>query len=138
MVCSPATRRYNWRVLIMSLIYGVTMLGSVYGFKHHLLTGPVAWIAALLPGLAIVGIFASVGLYLAEEKDEYLRAMMARQTLWASGFALSFATIWGFLEAFDLVHHVESYYIAILWFGGLGFGSMANRLTSGNLGGRGE
>jgi len=131
MAHSAATRRYNVRVLVLSLVYGVTLLGSVYGFKHHLLSGPVAWIAALLPGLAIVGVFASIGLYLVEEKDEYLRVMMTRQTLWASGFALSFATIWGFLESFELVHHIESFYIAVLWFGGLGLGSVANRLTSG-------
>ena len=32
---------------------------------------------------------------------------MVRQTLWASGFALSVATVWGFLESFDLVGHVD-------------------------------
>jgi hypothetical protein len=54
---------------------------------------------------------------------------MVRQTLWASGFALSFATIWGFLESFDLVAHVEAYYVAVLWFGGLGLGACVNKLT---------
>ncbi|THD37974.1 MAG: hypothetical protein E7773_03080 [Sphingomonas sp.] len=131
MAHSVATQRYNVRVLVLSLVYGVSLLTAVYSFKHHLIAGPLAWLAALLPGLAIVGIFASIGFYLVEEQDEYLRVMMARQTLWASGFALSAATIWGFLESFDLVPHVESYYIAVLWFGGLGFGACANRLTSG-------
>ena len=56
---------------------------------------------------------------------------MVRQTLWASGFALSVATIWGFLENFDLVGHVEAYYIAVLWFGGLGLGACINKLTLG-------
>ncbi len=54
---------------------------------------------------------------------------MIRQTLWASGFALSIATVWGFLESFELVAHVESFYVAVLWFGGLGLGGVANRLT---------
>jgi hypothetical protein len=57
--------------------------------------------------------------------------LMIRQTLWASGFALSLATLWGFLESFDLVGHVAAYYVAILWFGGLGLGALANRLTMG-------
>ena len=65
-----------------------------------------------------------MGRYLVEEQDEYVRMLMVRQTLWASGFALSVATIWGFLESFDLVGHVDAYYIAVLWFVGLGVGSL--------------
>jgi hypothetical protein len=127
---SLAQRRYNKRVIWLSLLYAVTLVGAVYAFKHHLVSGPVAWVAAVLPGLSIVGIFGAVGLYLAEEQDEYVRAMTARQTLWASGFALSIATIWGFLESFELVGHVESYWVSILWFGGLGLGTCANRLST--------
>lgn len=127
---SIAQRRYNIRVIWLSLAYAATLIAAVYAFKHHLVAGPVAWIAAVLPGLSVVGIFAAIGLYLVEEQDEYVRAMTARQTLWASGFALSIATIWGFLESFELVGHVESYWVSILWFGGLGLGTCANRLST--------
>ncbi|MDB5678455.1 hypothetical protein [Sphingomonas bacterium] len=125
-----AIRRYNMRVIILSLAYAAFLLGAVYGFKHHLVAGPVAWVVAILPALPIVGIFAAIGLYLVEETDEYIRAMTVRQTLWASGFALSIATVWGFLESFELVAHVESYWVSILWFGGLGLGTCANRLST--------
>ena len=131
MIMSPAGWRYNKRVIVLSLIYAVALLGAVYGFKHHLLTGPIAYVAAVLPALPIIGIFAAIGLYLVEEEDEYVRMLMIRQTLWASGFALSLATIWGFLESFDLVSHVEVYWVSVLWFGGLGLGNFANRLTMG-------
>lgn len=131
MIRSPATRRYNVRVVILSLVYAAFLLGAVYGFKHHLVSGPLAWIVAVLPALPIVGIFAAIGLYLVEERDEYLRMLMVRQTLWASGFALSIATVWGFLESFELVSHVEVYWVSVLWFGGLGLGNFANRLTIG-------
>jgi hypothetical protein len=130
-MASIAQRRYNKRVIALSLAYAVALLGAVYAFKHHLLGGPVAYAAAILPALPIIGIFAAIGLYLLEEQDEYVRMLMVRQTLWASGFALSIATIWGFLESFELVAHVESYYVAVLWFGGLGLGSCANKLTLG-------
>jgi hypothetical protein len=125
----PAIRRYNRRVLWLSLLYALFLLAAVYAFKHHLLAGAAAYFVAVLPALPIIGIFAAIGLYLAEEQDEYVRMLMVRQTLWASGFALSLATIWGFLESFELVGHVESYYVAVLWFGGLGLGACANRLT---------
>ncbi|MBA3669830.1 MAG: hypothetical protein H0W71_07180 [Sphingomonas sp.] len=126
--------RYNFRVVWLSLAYSIFLVGAVYGFKHDLLSGPVTYIAAILPALPIIGIFAAIGFYLVEEQDEYVRMLMVRQTLWASGFALSAATIWGFCEAFDLAGHVEAYYVAVLWFGGLGLGACINRLTIGSAG----
>ena len=134
MTKSQPFRRYNLRVLWLSVLYALFLIGAVYGFKHHLLSGPLAYVAAILPALPIIGIFAAIGRYLVDEQDEYVRMLMVRQTLWASGFALSAATIWGFLESFDLVGHVESYYVAVLWFGGLGLGGLINRLTLGDGG----
>jgi hypothetical protein len=126
-----AMKAYNRRVIWLSLLYAAFLLASIYGFKHELVHGPIAWIAAVLPALPIIGIFGAMGRYLVDEQDEYVRMLTVRQTLWATGFALSIATVWGFLESFDMVGHIESYYVAILWFGGLGFGSLMNRLTLG-------
>ena len=131
---SQQFRRYNKRVLWLSVLYAIFLIGAVYGFKHHYLSGVAAYVAAILPALPIIGIFAAIGRYLVEEQDEYLRMLMVRQTLWASGFALSLATIWGFLESFDLVGHIAAYYVAVLWFGGLGLGGLINRLTLGDGG----
>jgi len=131
MIMSPAGWRYNKRVIVLSLIYSAFLIGAVYGFKHHLVGGVLAWIVAILPALPIIGIFAAIGLYLVEEQDEYVRMLMVRQTLWASGFSLSIATVWGFLESFELVSHIEVYWVSVLWFGGLGLGNFANRLTMG-------
>jgi len=131
MAHSAAWKRYNVRVIWLSLAYGIFLVGAVYGFKHHLLSGAVAYVAAALPALPIIGIFAAIGRYLVEEQDEYVRMLMVRQTLWASGFALSLATIWGFLESFDLAGHVEAFYIAVVWFFGLGLGGIINKVTLG-------
>jgi hypothetical protein len=131
MVRTSAWKRYNWRVIWLSLLYGIALVGAVYGFKHHLLSGGAAYVAAVLPALPIIGIFAAIGRYLVEEQDEYVRMLMVRQTLWASGFALSLATAWGFLESFELVGHVDAYYIAVAWFAGLGLGGCINRFTLG-------
>ncbi|WP_231462952.1 hypothetical protein [Sphingomonas sp. URHD0057] len=125
-------KRYNWRVLWLSALYAIFLIGAVYGFKHRLFAGPSAYLAAILPALPIVGIFAAMGRYLVEEQDEYVRMLMVRQSLWASGFALSVATVWGFLENFNLVTHVDAYSIAIVWFFGLGVGSIMNKLTLGS------
>jgi hypothetical protein len=128
---SDAMKLYNRRLIWLSLLYAAFLLASIYSFKHQLVHGPVAWVAAILPALPIIGIFGAMGRYLIDEQDEYVRMLTVRQTLWATGFALSIATIWGFLESFDMVGHIESYYVAILWFGGLGFGSLMNKVTLG-------
>jgi hypothetical protein len=39
---------------------------------------------------------------------------------------LTLVTIWGFLENFGLVGHVDAFYVAVLWFLGLGVGSAFN------------
>lgn len=131
---SAAWKRYNRRLIWLSLAYAAFLIAAVYGFKHQLLGGPIAYVVAILPALPIIGIFIAIARYLVEEGDEYLRMLMVRQTLWASGFALSVATIWGFLESFDLVGHPEFYWIAVIWFGGLGLGGCINRMTLGSAG----
>ena len=131
MSLSPAMKRYNFRVIWLSLLYAAFLLPAVYGFKHHLIPHMIAYLVAILPALPIIGIFAAMGRYLVEENDEYVRMLLVRQTLWAMGFTLSCATIWGFLDNFGLVGHVDGYWIVAVWFVGQGIGNVANKLTLG-------
>ena len=131
---TPAQRRYNRSALLLCAAYALILFGVISFFKNSSPTGVSAYAAAILPALPIIGVFVAMGRYLADEQDEYIRMLTVRQTLWATGFALSVATVWGFLENFDLVGHVEAYYVAVLWFGGLGLGSCMNRLTLGSSG----
>ena len=132
MSLSPATKRYNLRMIWLWLLYAAFLLPAVYSFKHRLVSGELAYVLAVLPAIPIIGVFATVGRYLVEESDEYLRMLMVRQTLWAGAIALSLATVWGFLESFDLVSHIASYYIAVVWFFGLAIGAVINKLTLGD------
>ena len=129
---NPAQRRYNRNVLVLSAIYAVTLIAAISFFRSNSPTGLLAYATAVLPAFPIVGIFVAMGRYLIDEQDEYVRMLTVRQTLWATGFALSVATVWGFLESFDLVEHLDAYYIAVLWFGGLGLGACMNKFTSGS------
>ena len=134
MPLSPALRSYNKRVLVLSVAYAIFLLAAVYGFKHHLVSGVIGYVVAILPAVPIVGIFAAIGRYLVEEQDEYVRMLMVRQVLWASALTLSVATVWGFLDNFGLVGHVDGYWIIILWYFGLGLGGIYNKLTIGDGG----
>ena len=128
---SSAWRRYNWRLIWLSLLYCLFLLPAIYGFKHQLIPNGLKYLIAILPALPVVGIFAVTGRYLVEEPDEYLRMLRVREMLWAMGFTLSCATIWGFLDNFGLVDHVDGYWIVVLWYFGQAVGAVANRLTVG-------
>jgi hypothetical protein len=131
---TAAWKRYNIRVVWLSLLYAAFLIPAVYGFKHQLVSGAIAWVVAVLPAIPIVGIFVAIGRYLAEEQDEYVRMLLVRQTLWASGFALSCATVWGFLDNFGLVGHVDGYWIVVVWYFGQSIGSIVNKITLGDGG----
>jgi len=119
---TPAQRRYNRSVLLLCTAYALILFGVITFFRNSAPTGVSAYAAAILPALPIIGVFVAMGRYLSAERDEYIRMLTVRQT------------IWGFLENFDLVGHVDAYYAAVLWFGGLGIGSLMNRLTLGSSG----
>lgn len=125
---NPAQKRYQKRIIALSLLYAAFLIGVTWVFRHSRPEGPVAWLLALLPALPLLGIFAAMGRYLIEEGDEYLRAIETHKSLIASGFMLSVTTCWGFLQSFDLLPNVDFYWAAILWFAGLGLGSCVQAL----------
>lgn len=125
----PAHRRYVLRLAVATAAYLVTLALALRFVGSGAVAGPAAYFLALLPGLSVAGMFWAVARLLIEETDEYQRLLLVRQSLVASGFALTVATIWGFLENFRLAPHVDAFYIAILWFAGLGLGSCYNHLT---------
>lgn len=126
---NPAQRRYVLRVAIATAAYIVTLTTAIHYVGQGIVTGPLAYVLGILPGLSVAGYFWAIARLIVEEQDEYLRMLMVRQALVATGFTLSLVTIWGFLENLRLVPHVDAFFVAVLWFFGLGVGSFCNWLT---------
>jgi hypothetical protein len=131
---STPIRRYFVRLGLSMSVYVVALFAAVYLVRHELVHGPALWVAALLPGLAIVGAFYAIGMLIVETKDEFVRMLLVRQVLYGTVIAMSVATVWGFLENFDVVPHLPAFYWAIAWFAGFGIGAAINRLTLGASG----
>lgn len=129
-----AQRRYIKRVAVSTSLYLASF--ALMTFTNASGDPPFALRAflAVLPGLAIIGIFWAIGRLIIEEQDEFMRMLIIRQSLVATGFALSAASIWGFLEAADVVPHLDAYWVAVAWFGGLGIGAVINRIQYGTWG----
>ena len=127
-----AHRRYVKRVLIAMVGYVATLFLAEIMIDDRGLSGPLAWLVALLPGLCVASVFWAIGRLLIEETDEYLRSLLVRQMLVATGLTMVIATIYGFLENYGLVGHVDAFYLTILFFAGLGVGALVNKLTTGD------
>lgn len=126
MAIAPEMKRYTRRLLAVMSLYGVTLVAVNLWFRLAPPSGPLAYVAAVLPALPIAGVFVVIGRLLVEMRDEYVRMLLVRQSLIATGLALSVTTAWGFLEGFGLAPHVAGYYAAVIWFAGLGVGGCTN------------
>lgn len=132
---SPAMKRYVVRLAVLMAIYVITLYIAVTAFKTYSFLGIFAWILAILPALPIIGIFWAVMRLLIEEPDEFIKLLLVRQILVATGFCLTVMTIWEFLQNFNLVapgnHGIGA---AMFWFMGLGVGALYNKITLGTPG----
>ena len=132
---SPAMRRYVIRIAALMSFYLVALLGASFAFRANLVSGPPAYALAVLPALPIIGVFWAVMRLLVEEPDEFIKMLLVRQSLIATGFCLTIMTVWEFLQNFDLVPPGNGGFgAAFFWFVGLGVGALYNKLTIGTAG----
>ena len=124
---SPAIRSYLIRLSVMMMIYFVTLIAAVTIFKSGGISGIPAYALAIAPALPIIGVFWAVMRLLVEEPDEFMRMMIVRQCLIATGFCLTVMTVWEFLQNFDLMPQGNGGFgAAFFWFMGLGVGALYN------------
>ena len=58
---------------------------------------------------------AVVGLYIAEETDEFERSILVQSMLWGLGGTLSVATVWGFLSDFANAPRLSTFYVYVFF-----------------------
>jgi len=118
MICIPkskAERRYVYRLAPTMALYIVFLFIAKWSIHHLHPTGLVVYLLAVLPALPLIGSFAIVGLYIAEERDEFVRSILVQSMLWGLGGALSASTIWGFLEDFANAPHISTVYVYVFF-----------------------
>lgn len=129
-----AQKRYTKRVALFTALYLLSFGVLTFATADNEPAFALRSVLAVLPGLAVIGIFWAVGRLILEEQDEFIRMLVVRQSLIATGIALSAATVWGFLEAADVVPHLDAYWVAVAWFLGLFVGALSNRIEYGSWG----
>jgi hypothetical protein len=111
-----AVRRFYRRLIVTLLLYALSLVLAVGIFLRFHPTGVLAYALAVLPAILLVGILAVFGLYLAEEKDEFQRSIGVQSMLCGIGGTLTVTSVWGFLEDFVHIRHLDpSLTITIFW-----------------------
>ncbi len=126
--------RYLWRLGATMAFYLASLFLAEYLIEDRGITGLAAALAAGLPGLAFAGVFWIFAALIVEEKDEFHRLLHVRQGLIATGITLTAAAVWGFLERYFIVEHVEAFWWPTVWCLGVGIGAIFNKIKYGTFG----
>jgi hypothetical protein len=132
---NPAQRRYLRRFFPTMFAYVVALLGSTWIIRHQHPEGVLLFVLALAPALPIVAVIGVMGLYLADEKDEFLRARLATAMIGGLGILLAIMSVWGFLEDREVVIHFPTYLSFPIWCGAFGLVQCAMSLRDRLAGG---
>lgn len=118
MLCLPKSKaglRYIYRLAPTMAVYLVFLFFSQWMFHHRHPNGFMVYLLAVLPALPLIGSLVVVGLYIAEESDEFERSIVVQSALWGFAGALAVSTIWGFLEDFAGAPHISTFYVYVFF-----------------------
>jgi len=104
---SPTERRYVIRMWIMAALCVLFSLVAAVVFRLCHPHGILAYLVAVLPALPITGALIYTGVYIAEEKDEFQKNLGVQSMIWGIGATLSVTVVWGFLENFVHLRHMD-------------------------------
>lgn len=129
-----ASQRYLARIAVVMAFYLLTLFLAENLIEDRGLTGPLAVIIALLPGLSFAGVIWIFGGLIVEERDEFFRMLYVRQGLIATAISFTLAAVWGFLETYKIVDPVAAFWWPTIWCFGLGIGAVFNKIKYGTYG----
>jgi len=119
-IASPAMDRYQRRFLVASLAYVALFFAAMWVARAYAPGDAVRVMLAFTAALPVIFMIRAMALLLREEDDEYLRSRFVEQSLIATGVLLTAATLYGFLNAFDVAPRLDAWVAFPVWAVGLG------------------
>ncbi len=116
---TQAQRKDIIRTLAFMGGYIAIMVAVIFGAFDDIQGAPAAWALALTVTAPIVGQIWTT-LAAMRDSDEFVRAVMAKQFILASGISMALFTAWGFAESFADAPHAEGWLIYPLFWGAFG------------------
>lgn len=111
----PSLKRYLWRIAILMTAYMAILLGGL-SLKNSANPpeGLFAYALAIATALPICGVFWTVFRLLVEMEDEYQRFLVAKQIMIATAVTLCAATLWQYLNVYDLMTEGPEW-LGVIW-----------------------
>jgi len=127
MICStnnPAQRRFFARFAVVMTLYIALLVPTIVAFVRYRPAGLLAYGLAVLPALPILGMLLIIGMYLAEEKDEFIRNLQIQSLIGGMGGTLALVSVWGFLENFAQTPRLQLFLIYPIFWGFVGVSAL--------------
>ncbi|MDP3080003.1 MAG: hypothetical protein Q8M90_04170 [Brevundimonas sp.] len=107
---SSAHKRYAIRTIAFMSGYVAVNVAAIFGAFDDIASPVAAWALALTVSAPVIGqIWATLALM--RESDEFVRAVVAKQFILASGLAMAVASVWGFGESYAAAPHIPAWII---------------------------
>lgn len=107
---TAAGKRYVVRTLAFMSGYVAVNVAAIFGAFDDIRSPVAAWGLAAVVSAPVVGqIWATLSLM--RESDEFVRALVAKQFIVASGLAMAIASVWGFGESYAQAPHIPAWLI---------------------------
>src|SRR3954451_13943045 len=100
---TPAQRAHIRRILWLLLASALAPPPLVWIRAHRHISDAGSVAMAIAASLPVLGIFASWGRYLSDERDEFHQALALRRVAVPTNATMGAALVWGFLQAFGLM-----------------------------------
>lgn len=117
---NPAQRRYIWRFSATMGAYAVVLFFSTWAAATWHAKGALLVLLSVLPAVPLLGVILVMGLYLTEERDEFIRNRLVTSMIGGLGLLLAVTTVWGFLEMGEVVRHFPTFLTFPAWCAGMG------------------
>ena len=112
---TPAQRAHVRRTVWLLIAYAVILPPLVWLRAHRHVSDALLLAMAIVASLPVLGMFASWGRYLSDERDEYHQALALKRIAVATNATMGAAVVWGFLQAFGAMPLVEAYWVPFVW-----------------------
>lgn len=102
--------KYTIGICFWMALYVLILFGSILGIQHLHPTGALLYLFAVAPALPIGGTIIVFLRYI-EQVDEYIRGVMLKRFILATGLTLFICTAWGFAEENAGAQHLALYLV---------------------------
>ncbi|MGN6590096.1 MAG: hypothetical protein ACTHKE_07390 [Sphingomicrobium sp.] len=112
---TPAQRAHVRRILWLLLAYAIVLPPLIWLRATHQVSSTLLLAMAIGASLPVLGIFASWGRYVSDERDEYHRSLTLGRIAVATNVTMGASVVWGFLQAFGVMPLIETYWVPFVW-----------------------